>query len=69
MSLFVAVVPSVDAIDDLEHHIHHVRRDPLATAIRWQAAEQWHVTLAFLGNPSRERGASAARSCGSVLAG
>jgi 2'-5' RNA ligase len=68
MSLFVAVVPSIDAIDDLEHHVHHVRRDPLATTIRWQAAEQWHVTLAFLGDPPDDADESVARRLDAVAA-
>lgn len=51
MSLFVAVVPSDVAVEDLEHHVHLVRNDPVAAGIRWQAPQQWHVTLAFLGDP------------------
>lgn len=49
MSLFVAVRPGDDAIDDLQHSLERVRRMPVASELRWQPPTQWHVTLAFLG--------------------
>jgi RNA 2',3'-cyclic 3'-phosphodiesterase len=51
MSLFVAVRPDEAAIDDLAEAVDRVRRSPAATALRWQPPSQWHVTLAFLGEP------------------
>jgi RNA 2',3'-cyclic 3'-phosphodiesterase len=49
MSLFVAVRPDEDAVDDLQHRLERVRRLPVASDLRWQPPSQWHVTLAFLG--------------------
>lgn len=51
MSLFVAVRPDAGAIEDLQHVIESVRRLPVAEGLRWQPPAQWHVTLAFLGDP------------------
>ncbi|MBM6404282.1 RNA 2',3'-cyclic phosphodiesterase [Phycicoccus sp. CSK15P-2] len=46
MRFFVAVVPSSEALDDLERFLLP-RRD--AEGPRWSRREQWHVTLAFAG--------------------
>jgi 2'-5' RNA ligase len=54
MSLFVAIVPSTDAVEDLSDRVQRMQRDPLAASIRWQAPQQWHVTMAFLGDPPDE---------------
>ncbi len=51
MSLFVAVRPSDEATEDLEDVISRLRRLPQAADLRWQPAWQWHVTVAFLGDP------------------
>ena len=51
MSLFVAVRPDTGAVDDLQHAVDSMRRMPVADELRWQPPSQWHVTLAFLGNP------------------
>lgn len=50
MSLFVAVRPSDEAVEDLQHAVARVRRVPSAQELRWQPPGQWHVTLAFLGD-------------------
>ena len=63
--MFVAAVPPVEALEDLEEFLA-VRRE--AGAFRWTVPDQWHVTLAFLADvPGRsfddlvERLARAAR--------
>jgi 2'-5' RNA ligase len=45
--LFVAVYPSEEVVSDLERALAPVR--DLEAGLRWSPAEQWHVTLAFLG--------------------
>ena len=52
MSLFVAVRPDETATDDLADVVDRARRSPAAAGLRWQPAAQWHVTLAFLGEPA-----------------
>jgi 2'-5' RNA ligase len=52
MSLFVAIRPDEAAIEHLLSAIESIRRLPMAQALRWQPASQWHVTLAFLGDPA-----------------
>lgn len=47
MRLFAAVVPSTEALEDLEAFVA-VRRE--AAAFRWTLPEQWHLTLAFMGS-------------------
>lgn len=49
MSLFVAVRPDAEAVEDLQHALDRVRRLPAAEPLRWQPPAQWHVTMAFLG--------------------
>ena len=51
MSLFVAVRPDAGAVEDLQHALEPMRRMPVADVLRWQPPSQWHVTLAFLGDP------------------
>ncbi len=51
MSLFVAIRPDAGAVEDLQHAIEPVRRMPAADVLRWQSPSQWHITLAFLGEP------------------
>ena len=51
MSLFLAVRPDERAVDDLQDALARVRRLPLAEPLRWQPPSQWHVTLAFFGDP------------------
>lgn len=51
MSLFVAIVPPLDAVEDLADALHRVRRDPRAAKVHWHPAERWHVTMCFLGDP------------------
>jgi len=65
MRMFVAAVPPVEVLEDLEEFLS-VRRD--VAAFRWVLPEQWHITLAFLAEvPDRsyddllERLARAAR--------
>jgi 2'-5' RNA ligase len=45
MRMFAALVPSAEAVTDLDDFLA-VRRD--AAPFRWAVAEQFHVTLAFL---------------------
>lgn len=51
MSLFVAVIPPADVIEDLHDAITDVRRRVDARTIRWTSPDRWHLTLAFLGEP------------------
>lgn len=77
MRLFVALVPPPAALDELEDACSPFRasRDDL----RWTSREEWHVTLAFLGEvsdlalsrlgPRLERGARRHRAFGLSLEG
>ncbi len=50
--MFVAVVPPVEALEDLEEFLAP-RRDASFrsdVALRWTTPEQWHLTLAFLAD-------------------
>jgi len=47
MRMFVAAVPPVEALEDLEE-VLSVRRE--AAAFRWTVPDQWHITLAFLAD-------------------
>ena len=53
MRLFVGLVPSSAALDDLDAACAPFRlaRDDL----RWTGRELWHLTLAFFGEVSEER--------------
>jgi RNA 2',3'-cyclic 3'-phosphodiesterase len=47
MRMFVALIPPPDAIEDLAEFI--APRQEAGAGLRWTVPEQWHVTLAFLG--------------------
>lgn len=47
MRLFVALTPPAQVVEDLRIGITAVRQ--LAPDLRWTRPEQWHLTLAFLG--------------------
>ncbi|MGH3933830.1 MAG: RNA 2',3'-cyclic phosphodiesterase [Pseudonocardiaceae bacterium] len=47
MRLFVALVPPGEVIDELKASTAPMRE--LVPGLRWTRPEQWHVTLAFLG--------------------
>lgn len=49
MRLFVAVYPSAAAVDSLRAVL------PSDPALRWTTAEQWHLTLVFLGEVAEDR--------------
>ena len=54
MRLFVAVVPPVEAVEHLAEFVEP-RREHRDDDLRWAAAENWHITLAFLGDvPDRK---------------
>ncbi len=46
--MFVAVVPSDEALTDLEEFLGPRRE--AGPELRWTVAEQWHVTLAFMAD-------------------
>ncbi|MFF1821757.1 RNA 2',3'-cyclic phosphodiesterase [Kribbella sp. NPDC058245] len=48
MRLFVAVVPPIEVVEDLNEFVAPRREHP-DDDIRWSAGEHWHITLAFLG--------------------
>jgi 2'-5' RNA ligase len=47
MRLFVALTPPAEAVAELRANISALRE--LAPDLRWTRPEQWHLTLAFLG--------------------
>jgi 2'-5' RNA ligase len=52
MRLFIALTPTIEAVEHLEERIEVVRRrvpPPSARAMRWVPSRRWHVTLAFIG--------------------
>jgi 2'-5' RNA ligase len=51
--LFVALWPPPDAVAELLAAVGEVR--PHGPGLRWTAPEQWHLTLAFLGEVPDER--------------
>jgi 2'-5' RNA ligase len=52
MRMFVALVPPPEALEDLAEFL--APRQEAEDGFRWTAAEQWHVTLAFMGRvPAR----------------
>jgi RNA 2',3'-cyclic 3'-phosphodiesterase len=54
MRLFVAVVPPVDVVEHLAEFVEPRRSHP-DDDLRWPAEENWHITLAFLGEvPDRK---------------
>ena len=53
MRLFVALWPPPDAVSELLAVVDEIRTE--APDLRWTAPEQWHLTLAFLGEVADER--------------
>ncbi len=53
--MFVAVLPPLEVVEDLEELVAPRREAPVAgRPLRWSPPEQWHVTLAFAADvPSR----------------
>jgi len=51
--LFVAIRPPADAVADLDEHLAGLRSG--ARDVRWTPPEQWHLTLAFLGEVDQRR--------------
>ncbi|QRN80912.1 MAG: RNA 2',3'-cyclic phosphodiesterase, partial [Nocardiopsis sp. BM-2018] len=47
MSLFLALWPSDEARDQLARAVRAARTS--APELRWTPAQEWHLTLAFLG--------------------
>jgi 2'-5' RNA ligase len=47
MRMFVAVLPPQEALDDLGEFVRP--RQEAETGFRWTTPEQWHITLAFMG--------------------
>ncbi len=47
MRMFVAIVPPVGALEHLEEFL--TPRQEVDAGLRWTAPEQWHITLAFMG--------------------
>jgi RNA 2',3'-cyclic 3'-phosphodiesterase len=47
MRLFVAVLPPRDALDELAAAVAPLRQE--APELRWAGRQQWHLTVAFLG--------------------
>lgn len=68
MSLFVAIRPSLDALEHLNERLQQLRRLPQARELRWQPASLWHVTLAFLGEADRDEEARAAEALDAAAA-
>jgi len=52
MRLFVAVTPPADALDELEAAVAPLRSS--CPDLRWTGRQNWHVTLAFLGQVDEE---------------
>jgi 2'-5' RNA ligase len=46
--LFVAVVPPIEVVEDLNEFVEPRREHP-DDDIRWASDQHWHITLAFLG--------------------
>ena len=53
MRLFVALWPPPDAVAELRAAVSGLQQEH--PALRWTAPEQWHLTLAFLGEVPDER--------------
>ncbi|MFJ9692607.1 RNA 2',3'-cyclic phosphodiesterase [Kitasatospora sp. NPDC101183] len=49
--LFIALAPPDDAKGELDHALRHARADH--PRLRWNRIEDWHITLAFLGEQPR----------------
>ena len=50
MRLFVALVPPDEVVEDLAEFLAPRQEAPEAAGMRWTAPDQWHVTLAFMGD-------------------
>lgn len=50
MRLFAALVPPETVVSDLEEFLAPRQDSPEGAALRWTVPEQWHVTLAFMGD-------------------
>lgn len=50
MRLFVALVPPDEVVEDLAEFLGPRQEAPEASGMRWTAPDQWHVTLAFMGD-------------------
>lgn len=50
MRLFAALVPPDGVVDHLAEFLSPRQEAPEADAMRWTVPEQWHVTLAFMGD-------------------
>ncbi|WP_416874913.1 RNA 2',3'-cyclic phosphodiesterase [Kitasatospora sp. SC0581] len=55
MRLFVAVLPTTEALQGLADAVAPLRELPGAERLRWTGAEGRHLTLAFLGEVAAER--------------
>ena len=50
MRLFVALVPPDEVIEDFAEFLGPRQEATEAKGLRWTAPDQWHVTLAFMGD-------------------
>lgn len=50
MRLFAALVPPEHVLEDLAEFLSPRQEAPEASRMRWTAPDQWHVTLAFMGD-------------------
>lgn len=64
MRLFVALTPPADVLEELQARVA-VLRD-LDQGLRWSRPEQWHLTLAFLGDVSDAACGELARQLGTA---
>ena len=55
MRLFVAVLPPVEVLDQLEAMLEPRRVSGAGGELRWTDRHQWHVTLAFFGDVPERR--------------
>lgn len=64
MRLFVALTPPADVVEELATRVAALRE--LEPAVRWSRPEQWHLTLAFLGEVDDDTRAELSRRLGSA---
>ncbi|GAB3717415.1 RNA 2',3'-cyclic phosphodiesterase [Nocardiopsis oceani] len=67
MSLFVALWPPQEVVDELAQAVRPAR--PSATGLRWTRPEEWHLTLAFLGEVPEDRLPELTSALGRALGG